>query len=90
MKSLLSAWPWPYGNYYRTLCNIKGNKVKMNAKQAYKSKANEFSLQFAGQFYQGNEFSVFTRNIQCDKLITQTLTVLFTIRYPCTDDWNTH
>lgn len=52
--------------------------------------ANEFSLkfagQFAGQFYQDNEFSVFTCNIQCDKLITQTLTVMFTIRYPCTDD----
>lgn len=48
--------------------------------------ANEFSFQFAGQFYQGNEFSVFTCNIQCDKLTTQTLTVLFTIRYPCTDD----
>lgn len=48
--------------------------------------ANEFSLQFAGQFYQDSEFSVFTCNIQCDKLITQTLTVLFTIRYPYTDD----
>ena len=68
----------------------KETKLRWMRNKHINQMAKEFSLKFAGQFYQGNEFSVFTRNIQCDKLITQTLTVLFTIRYPCTDDWNTH
>lgn len=68
----------------------KETKLRWMQNKHINQMANEFSLKFAGQFYQGNEFSVFTCNIQCDKLITQTLTVLFTIRYPCTDDWNSH